>query len=527
MANQPKPEPARDSADRGELGLVAQLRTALAARLPKWSQRTKLTVLIVALLIAAHGVALVVWLPKFLAPAPKYRFNLSLALAALDRHSLAEARHIATLLQQENALDGSERGGPAFILGAVAGDEAELVPPSERAAAYLTAAKLLEDARQRGFPPNRQAQGLFLLGKSRFLAGDFAGSRTPLEEAVHADPKLAQQTNELLASAYAQGADPDFAKARQFSERCLADSSLSPEDRFRAQLLNAQILAKLSDLAGCQAALAQIPPQSDSYPAAAELEAELLMREARALLERAGNKSEAGSEANAKYLQAIEKLKLVQSSGKITTAVDLRAKYLTGMCWLESENFPAAQEQFERLLVASAGADEATAAAFQTANLLCRQGRNDEALAMYRRVIKAIGDPLGYHNDLLPITEVRKQLLAAYEQLLNQSHVDDAMQLSRLLHPLFPAERELELSGELFRSAANSYLSRVGTANPESAKLFRAKARLNFRLAGLAFSKLAELHTTAQITPTIYGMPPNASSKGTITSMSPKLCKSI
>ena len=157
------------------------------------------------------------------------------------------------------------------------------------------------------------------------------------------------------------------------------------------------------------------------------------------LLKRAGNKSEARSEANAKYLQAIEKLTLVQSSGKITTAVDLRAKYLTGMCWLESENFAAAQEQFERLLLASAGADEATAAAFQTANLLRRQGRNDEALAMYRRVIKAIGDPLlGYHNDLLPIAEVRKQLLAAYEQLLNQSHVDDAMQLSHCYTRCFP-----------------------------------------------------------------------------------------
>jgi tetratricopeptide (TPR) repeat protein len=494
MAEQPKPKPAHDTPEDHKPGRFASLR----ARLPNWSRRTKITVLIVVLLVAAHGVALWVWLPRYLGPGPKQRFNMAMALAALDRHSLAEARHAATMLQSQNSLDESERGGPAFILGAIAAEEAELAPPTERRGAYQSAAKLLGEARQRGFPRTRQAQGLFLLGKSLFLAGAFAASRAPLEEAVHADSNLAGETDVLLASAYSQGADPDFVKAREYSERSLANRSLSSEDRNHAQLLNAEILEKLNDPAGCRAALAQIPAESESFPGAVELEAELLMREAHSALEQSGDRTDARAAANARYQQAIENLKLVESNGKATATLDLRAKYLTAICWLESENLPAAQEQFERVLLAGGAGDETVAAAFQIANLLRRQGRNDEALAMYRRVVKAIGDPLAYHNDLLSVVDVRKQMLIAYEQFLNKSQIDEALQLSQLMHPLFPSERELELSGELYRSAANSYLSKASTADPEQGKILSAKARLNFRMAGLAFSKLAELHTTAR-----------------------------
>ena len=212
MAKQPTPDSAQNTSVGNQSGRTARLRPGLMARLPKWSRRTKITVLIVVLLVSAHGVALLVWLPRYLAPDPNLRFNLSTALAALDRHSLAEAQHAAVNLQQQRSLDPSVRGGPPFIFGAVAAEEAELAPPSARRAAYLSAAKFLEEARQRGFPATRQAQGLFLLGKCLYLAGQFAASRTPLEEAVRADPKFAHLTNDMLASAYSQALIPTLRK---------------------------------------------------------------------------------------------------------------------------------------------------------------------------------------------------------------------------------------------------------------------------------------------------------------------------
>jgi hypothetical protein len=101
-------------------------------------------------------------------------------------------------------------------------------------------------------------------------------------------------------------------------------------------LLNVEILEKLNDRVGCQAALTQIPAESASFPGAVELEAKLLMREGRSALDQTGNRANALAAANARYQQAIEKLKLVESNGKATAALDLRAKYMTAMCWLES-----------------------------------------------------------------------------------------------------------------------------------------------------------------------------------------------
>jgi TolA-binding protein len=66
------------------------------------------------------------------------------------------------------------------------------------------------------------------------------------------------------------------------------------------------------------------------------------------------------------------------------------------------------------------------------------------------------------------------------------------------MHPLFPAERELELTAELLRSVAKAYQAKLATASAEQAKLLTAKTRASLRRAGLAFSKLAELHTASR-----------------------------
>ena len=125
MAKQPKPDSAQEAAHHDQPGRVARLRAALVAKLPNWSRRTRIALAIVVLLIVANGVAFMVLLPRYVTPEPKNRFTLALALAALDRHSLPDARHIATQLEKANNLPAADRGGPLFIFGAVAAAEAE------------------------------------------------------------------------------------------------------------------------------------------------------------------------------------------------------------------------------------------------------------------------------------------------------------------------------------------------------------------------------------------------------------------
>ena len=56
---------------------------------------------------------------------------------------------------------------PLFVLGAVKTyDAGSDVFPDRRRTEYLVASRYLNEARSYGFPPNREKQGLLLLGKS-------------------------------------------------------------------------------------------------------------------------------------------------------------------------------------------------------------------------------------------------------------------------------------------------------------------------------------------------------------------------
>ena len=96
--------------------------------------------------------------------------TLAETLAALDAKDYVQGgnwRKDATPGKHPNG----RRGGPVFVLGVVADHEAETAPERDQVESYLLAARWLEDAQSRGFPPGRQSQGVCLLGKCLALAG--------------------------------------------------------------------------------------------------------------------------------------------------------------------------------------------------------------------------------------------------------------------------------------------------------------------------------------------------------------------
>ncbi|HEY2759635.1 MAG TPA: tetratricopeptide repeat protein, partial [Pirellulales bacterium] len=486
--------------DPAKPGRLAALRASITKRLPRISSRAKIGIGVTLTLLIVNGAVLSIWAPKLMQSQAETRATLPKALAALDRHWLSEAKFMATALQQSPRLEPADRGGPAFVLGAALAQEAELLPASDRGEMYRSAARYLEEARQRGFPEGRQVDGLFLLGKCLYATGNLVDSRTVLEEAFVADPKLAdsklsdQQFNadafQILASDYFSGARPDDHKALSFIERYLTTTSLTDAQRDSARLLEARIQDRLGDVAASKKSLAEIPESSTSYAAALLFESELLMREAN---------STNNDSSNNLYHQAIEKLDRAERDRSATNALALRCMYLIGVCEQSSGQLQDALAQFQQVRTENPKSDESIAAIFRTATLLRRQGREDEAVAAYRQVVQAIGDPDNYKNNLLSIEEVRKELLSVYQQSLSAAKFDSAGQLSRLLHPLFPKERDLELQGELLRSAANSYRAKAESAPSGEAKVLIGKARASARQAGVAFAKLAELHTTSRL----------------------------
>ncbi|HEY2880804.1 MAG TPA: tetratricopeptide repeat protein, partial [Pirellulales bacterium] len=495
-----KPEGAEKPTEGEQPGRIAKLRAAVKKRIPKWSKRTLIGVAILAAIVVGHSIALWLWAPKYFKSAQPRRFTLPMALAALDRNSQSEAKYVANKLLQAERPEPEDRGGAAFVLGAVAADEAKFAAEDKQQTVYASAAKLLEEARLRGWPKGRQPQGLFLLGKSQCLSGDNAAARATLEESLHDNPQPNVETYRLLAQAFADGDEPDDKQALVNIKQYLADTSLDEENRSRGLLLEGQILDKLSDIAMCREALAKIPTDSATYPAALMLEAEVLMREGRALLQTAPHEATEGeqpasqrTEANVKYRQAIDILATIGKLNSPPENLRVRAAYLIGVCLLEAGDLQAAQQQFHQVCDQNPGSDEGIAAGFLEADVLRRLGRNDEAIARYGKMVKEIGNVDVYRNSLLPIESMRAQLLAAYEKYLRGSQIEQALSLSQVLHPLFPRERELELNGKLFQAAAKTYLEKAVGAAPDRAKLLAAKGRANFRQAGRSYAKLAEL----------------------------------
>jgi TolA-binding protein len=476
---------------------IAGKSSFITNRLPHWSGRTRIVVAAVSLLVVAHFVVFAFWVPAIFKTETRRQTTLPAALAALDRNLTIEAKRLASILHEGDSQPG-DRGGPLFVLGAVAAAEAAVASPQDQLAAYKKAAALLNESRLREFPEGREAQAWFLLGKSLCRAGDFEASRVPLEQASKFNRPFSAEVFALLAVANSNGADPNLSIARSSNERYLAVPNLSADERAAAELVQAEILFRLGDSEGCRNALARIPNSSPSYPAALLLDATLLMQEGRALsIAITNNGQKFAQSGKAKFEQALEKLALVQKLGATSAAAALKARYQSGICESELGQTAAALDKFAEVRRLAPQSEEAVAATLQSADLLSRQSRQADALAMYRTAARRIGDPATYRNEYVPIDAVRKRLIAAYEQCLRASQFDDAAQLSRLLQPLFPKERELELRAELLRSTAKFYLARTGIT-ADQAKVLAAKARANFRQAGIAFARLAELHAASR-----------------------------
>ena len=90
---------------------------------------------------------------------PEKLITLAETLAALDYHDYAEARRLAETMQRQGNLSMEDWGGPVFVLGVAAEHDADQAAEKTQAEDYLVAARYLEEAGNRGFPPGARRKG--------------------------------------------------------------------------------------------------------------------------------------------------------------------------------------------------------------------------------------------------------------------------------------------------------------------------------------------------------------------------------
>ena len=91
-------------------------------------------------------------------PRPRH---LPAALMALDRGDYTEAKRLPLLARDQDALSADETGGPSFVLGAAAANEADTLWDEDQRRYYLLAARYLDEAQHRGVPPAQRRSVVF------------------------------------------------------------------------------------------------------------------------------------------------------------------------------------------------------------------------------------------------------------------------------------------------------------------------------------------------------------------------------
>lgn len=414
--------------------------------------------------------------------------TLEMALEVLDQGAYPEARHLAEELALRTDLGEQELGGPVFILGAVTACEARELSGEEQKARYLVAAGYLEEARARGFPPSRRAEGLFLLAESLFHSGQWVAARPVLKEALQANPQRKMILYDMLVQACAEAVPPLLKEALEYNTAQLADQWLPQAQKQQALLRQAELQFRLGDLDACRKSLAMLPEDPALRAGKKWIEGQIRLRQARAA-------SAQGDPATArqKYQEAIHLFRQAQADEEVGSWAMCRAQYSIAICLEEMGDVRAAAKQFERVRTTFSKTPEATAAAWKEAELAPRLYSPQEVLAAYRRAIELVGLPKTFHNPWLSIEDIRSGCLKTHQEYLSQGKYSVAFSLAQSFAPLLSPEATTQLLAETLSQWAQAEATKAQTLSDPKRTQQERQARTLFRQAGSAYQQLAEL----------------------------------
>ncbi|QDU93969.1 tetratricopeptide repeat protein [Lignipirellula cremea] len=278
------------------------------------------SLLVLGVATALLGAVACVWILLEAQAYAELEDRLQTGLTRLDEGDYAGAQEIAQELRSQPDAAVLDLGGPAFLSGAaIAAEATDAFDASERLRLHLLAARYLDEARFRGFPPGREPEGLFLLGRSLHDSFQYDASLPILAEAADAlktpDEQLDAERKKLRAEYLVDAAGlqassafhaqpPQYEAALRYNDAFLAEESREAA-RPRAWLLRAKILLAEEKFAEARTALKHLSEDSPLESARLLTAGRILVAEADSLLaaaaadEIAGRKTGNGVASNA------------------------------------------------------------------------------------------------------------------------------------------------------------------------------------------------------------------------------------
>ncbi len=366
------------------------------------------------------------------------------ALKAFDQGRYEQARTAVGRMLTGGRLPRSEFGGPLLVLGAIKTNDAEnQATPERRRIEYLIASRYLTEARAYGMPADREAYGLFLLGKSLIESGQFTDGVQVLNELSTqnppGDPAIAIHTQQLLADTCLWMPNPQLPEALHHTEILLANPNLSDDQRADALFQRAECLSRLDRFGDSRKTLASIPATALRAAVISLFTGKILLDEVESSLQKlpALDRQKATPQFTDKVDSALHDLQQANSLDQHKKQLAHLTSYQLARGLELKGDSDGALKQYAHTRQLYGDTYEGLAASLREADLLRKKGDFDGALVGYRRVLEAYAAIPVYRSHVLTVAQLRDRLMAAFTDVLQHQRFNAALTLVDRFSPLF------------------------------------------------------------------------------------------
>lgn len=468
----------------------------LLGKLRAWSSGSKQRNLIIGIGFGVVSIVTVAgWLTMAeIAVAPE-EATVERALAALDAGEFEQAKTIIGDLQDTDGLSGEDFGGGLYVLGAAKVEDAKRQWSPERARTdYFVASKYLEEARAIGYPPGREADGLFLLGKSLIESRQLSAGINILNRAIEAGAKGESRAHLLLAEAHFYAPTPDYDQTISEIDKAITDPALKPTRRAEAMLMRAEALTALGRGKEAQGSIEFAVGVADP--------ARLALVQAKSLIAQLERPEAAAKGSLAQ--QATAALERARRADNLATSITRESDYLSARIAELVGDQDKALGLYDELRRSQGSSPAGIAATLSEAAIRQKSGEDESALDAYRRALDALDDPTGYRSALMPLSEVQLRVRTAHERFLSEGRYRSALQLSERVGRLLGQTTKLEMRADTLRRWGEKELAAAEAMRSRGRKKQR-EGRRHLREAGITYESLAEArYATRQFTDDLW-----------------------
>jgi tetratricopeptide (TPR) repeat protein len=423
--------------------------------------KKKLIIIVALLAVVGGGVAFFALSGDKETPADK----LARALELIDKREtnwqIRQAMGIVEELDELKYVDPDFPSGQFYVRGMASFYDGREFTGREQQERYLKAIENFEFAAPRGMPDERRGEMMWALGVALQTVSLPTKAREILEESLKAYPEGRVEASILLMENYLDlQTEQSLKDALAHSDALPTRGELTERQKEHAALLRATILEKQGKTDEATAALNQLDVGKNSKQEAVIGLAQNLMAQGKNLLkgrlpegkqsltaEQVLANKKSTEAANEKYLEA-QTLLMPLIDDNNHTIYASQASFLNAFCSEQMGKPESAINYYQRTARRFADTDEWLASQLRMANLLRDTGRDEEAIAAYRQVLRSVVRPQDFRNRWLTISQFRDAVLLAWSDWVEKKKFERALALTRVMPPLIDRIRSLELMAQ-------------------------------------------------------------------------------